>query len=79
MTGRFNLPSVRTIRAALEEVPGALRDDPLPEDAGAGGEPATEIWISDPDTGSYAIDSSMASKFHSKVLVLTLVEGDVPT
>ena len=58
MRGQLNLPSVRAIRDALEEIPGAVRDDdPLPEDAGVGGEYATEILISDPDAGSDPLES----------------------
>lgn len=45
------LPSVRAIREALEEVPGALREEPLPEHAGSGECPASAIWISDPERG----------------------------
>jgi hypothetical protein len=58
MTYSLGLPSIRAIRAALEEIPGALRDEePLPEGAGEGGEAATEIWISDPDSGTDAFDA----------------------
>jgi hypothetical protein len=58
MTYSLGLPSIRAIRAALEEIPGALRDEePLPEGAGEGGEAATEIWISDPDSSAEAFDA----------------------
>jgi len=49
--------SVRAIRDALDEVPGALRLDPQPEDTGAGGEPGSPIWISNPDAEGPALDS----------------------
>jgi hypothetical protein len=50
-------PSIRAIRDALDEVPGALRLEPQPEDAGAGGDPGSPIWISDPNTDGWAVDS----------------------
>jgi hypothetical protein len=58
MMDALELPSVRAIRIALEEIPGALRDDePLPEGAGEGTDAATEIWISDPDPYAEAVDA----------------------
>jgi len=50
-------PSIRAIRDALDEVPGALRLDPQPEDTGAGRDPGSPIWISDPDAEGRALDS----------------------
>ena len=58
VSGRLDLPSVREIRLALEEVPGAVRDEPLPEDIGEGSDPATEIRIWDPDDAPTALDMS---------------------
>jgi hypothetical protein len=49
MTSGHSIPSVWAIRDALEEIDGALRDEPLPEDAAGGSDPASEIRISDPD------------------------------
>lgn len=43
-----NIPSVDAIRTALEEIPGAMREDPSPEDAGVGGESAIARVLSDP-------------------------------
>lgn len=37
-------PSVAEIRRALEDIPGAIRQDPLPEDVGAGTDEATRLW-----------------------------------
>lgn len=42
-------PSVRGLREALEEVPGALRLEPEPEDTGLGEDPGLPTWISNPD------------------------------
>lgn len=42
------------------KVPGALRDDPIPEDSGIGDEPAVEIVISDPG-GRWSLDADEAS------------------
>lgn len=55
----FQQPSVRAIRAALEEVPGAIRDEPLPADASDGRSPASEVLIWDPDNASPSIDASV--------------------
>jgi mRNA-degrading endonuclease RelE of RelBE toxin-antitoxin system len=55
MTAGLTIPSVRAIRNALEDIPGALRQDPLPEDARGGTDPAAEIWVSDPGGGSESI------------------------
>lgn len=41
------IPSVVEIRVALEDIPGAIRDDPLPEDVREGTERATPIWSPD--------------------------------
>ncbi len=49
------VPSVREIRMALEDVPGALRYEPLPEDVRAGNDRATPIWT--PDRGGFLVDS----------------------
>ncbi|MCV7278844.1 hypothetical protein H7J88_04185 [Mycolicibacterium flavescens] len=35
----------------MEGVDGAIRDNPLPEDAHDGTDPAVEIWVSEPDLG----------------------------
>lgn len=51
MTAGLAIPSVHAIRAALEGVDGAIRDNPLPEDAHDGTDPAVEIWMSEPDVG----------------------------
>ncbi|KUI27326.1 hypothetical protein [Mycobacterium sp. GA-2829] len=45
----YGPPSVRAIRSALEEVPGAIRDEPLPEDARGGEDPATEVPLWAPE------------------------------
>jgi hypothetical protein len=42
------IPTVRAIRAALERVPGAIRDEPLAEDSGIGYDPATVVHCYDP-------------------------------
>lgn len=44
-------PSVHRLRAGLEQVPGALRYEPLVEDAGFGDQPGAEVVISDPGDG----------------------------
>jgi plasmid maintenance system killer protein len=50
MTRESGVPSVRDIRAALEEIPGAMLDDPpLPEHVGGGDDPSTPVWTYDPD------------------------------
>ncbi|MGE2727002.1 hypothetical protein [Mycolicibacterium pulveris] len=51
MTAGLAIPSVHAIRAALEGVDGAIRDNPLPADAHDGTDPAVEIWMSEPDVG----------------------------
>lgn len=43
------IPPVRAIRAALERVPGAMKDDPLVEDRAEGYDPATVIHSYDPE------------------------------
>lgn len=45
MTHPFGPPSVRQIRVALEEVDGALRYEPLPEESPEGIDPATELVV----------------------------------
>lgn len=50
MTAGLTIPSVRAIRNALEDIPKAIRQDPLPEDAQGGTDPGAEIWVSDPDS-----------------------------
>ena len=43
---------------SLEEIPDAIRyDDPLTESAGTGSDPATELWISQPDRLETASDA----------------------
>lgn len=52
-----HLRSVREIRKVLEDIPDAIRyEDPLTERAGSGDNPATEVWISDPDRDQYQVD-----------------------
>jgi hypothetical protein len=48
MTNILYIPTVNTIRDALEEISGAVRDEPLPERVQQGTDPATEIWRFDP-------------------------------
>jgi hypothetical protein len=48
---RLKPQSVHRIRAALDKVPGALRYEPIPEDAGTGAEPGVAVVISDPGGG----------------------------
>lgn len=50
-------PSVAEIRLALEDIPGAIRDDPLPEDVREGTERATPIWS--PDGGDFSSEQPM--------------------
>jgi mRNA-degrading endonuclease RelE of RelBE toxin-antitoxin system len=59
VTAGLPIPSVRAIRDALEDIPGAIREDPLPEDAHGGTDPAAEVWVSDPGyrSESLALDS----------------------
>lgn len=45
------IPSVAEIRIAFEDIRGAIRDDPLPEDVREGTEGATPIWS--PDDGGF--------------------------
>jgi hypothetical protein len=53
-----HLRSVREIRKVLEEIPDAIRfEDPLSERTGVGHNPATEIWISDPDRNRHESDA----------------------
>ena len=48
MGSSLEIPSVSSIRSALREIPGAMRDDePLPEHVAIGSDPALEI--SNPD------------------------------
>jgi hypothetical protein len=61
MTDRVGSPSVRAIRAALEEIPGAILDKPpMPEDVGAGGEPGTAVWAYQPDIDTAVLEKSYA-------------------
>lgn len=46
---RLKPTSVSRLRDALEMVPGALRHEPIPEDAGVGEAPGIEIGLSQPD------------------------------
>lgn len=48
MTKSGEVPSVWAIRESLESVPGAIRGEPLVEDAREGADPATAVPISDP-------------------------------
>jgi hypothetical protein len=57
---RLRPQSVHRIRAALEEVSGALRHDPIPEDAGVGDDPGAAVVISEPD-GGLSLDMADAS------------------
>jgi hypothetical protein len=46
------VPSVADIRLALDDIPGTIRDEPLPEDVREGTERATPIWS--PDGGKFS-------------------------
>ncbi|OBI06456.1 hypothetical protein A5715_20135 [Mycolicibacter heraklionensis] len=47
MTNPFDF-SVRAIRTALEEIPGAILEEaPQPDNVGSDSDPATAIWVSD--------------------------------
>lgn len=50
---RLSPTSVQRLREALEAVPGALRDEPMPEDAGVGDEPGVEILLSGSSDGPH--------------------------
>jgi|tagenome__1003787_1003787.scaffolds.fasta_scaffold20970139_2 hypothetical protein len=56
MTFSLNVPSVHAIRTALEQISGAVRNEPLPERVQQGTDPASEIGRFDPavlaDSGS---------------------------
>ncbi len=49
------VPSIAEIRRALEDIPGAIRQDPLPEDVRAGTDAATRLWPP-PDLGNLTDD-----------------------
>jgi hypothetical protein len=46
------VPSVSEIRLALEDIPGAIREEPRPEDVREGTDRATPLWS--PDRGNFS-------------------------
>uniref|UniRef100_A1UB30 Uncharacterized protein n=1 Tax=Mycobacterium sp. (strain KMS) TaxID=189918 RepID=A1UB30_MYCSK len=81
MSKIFGPPSVRAIRSALDEVPGAIREEPLPEDAGAGSKPATEIPLWDPGDEWFAtdvVDAPLESEWEEGVTDEPSVVFEVP-
>jgi hypothetical protein len=43
------VPTVRAIRAALEQIPGAIQDEPLTEDIPHGSHPGSPVLYLDPN------------------------------
>lgn len=58
-----HLSSVSAMRKVLEDIPDAIRyEDPLAERAGSGDNPATEVWVSDPDRDQYQLAPDVSTQ-----------------
>lgn len=81
MTNPFDF-SVRAIRSALDEIPGAILDEPpQPEDVGAGSDPATVVWTYDigaTAVGLETLDASTDDDFDEGISDAPAVIFEVP-